>query len=96
MPALDIGSGDDLVEGGTAAGEKAGKDYNDNRYHKPGDQYDPKTWKVEGVIEDLDAAYGVGKELTNSEQWPEWYPGNPFKAARDRMMAGKAEAAPAQ
>jgi len=90
VPAIDIGSGDDLVEGGTAAGEAAGKDYNEHRYHKPGDQYDAATWHVEGVIELLDAAYGVGRELTSSERWPQWYPGNPFKAARDRMMAGHA------
>jgi Zn-dependent M28 family amino/carboxypeptidase len=94
VPALDIGSGNDLTEGGTAAGEKAGKDYNDHRYHKPGDQYDAATWKVEGVVEDLDAAYAVGRELTGSQQWPQWYPNNPFKAARDKMMAGKAAVAP--
>jgi Zn-dependent M28 family amino/carboxypeptidase len=95
VPALDIGSGDDLTEGGTAAGEKSGKDYNEHRYHKPGDQYDAATWKVEGVVDDLTAAYGVGRELTGSEQWPQWYPNNPFKAARDRMMSGEASAAPA-
>jgi Zn-dependent M28 family amino/carboxypeptidase len=96
VPALDIGSGDDLVQGGTAAGEAAARDYNEHRYHKPGDQYDPATWKLEGVIDDLTAAYGVGRELASSEQWPTWYPGNPFKAARDKMMAGKPVAAPAR
>jgi Zn-dependent M28 family amino/carboxypeptidase len=96
VPALNIGTGDDLVEGGTAAGEAAGKDYNEHRYHKPGDQYDPATWKVEGVIDELNAAYGVGRELTKSGQWPQWYPNNPFKAARDKMMANKPAAAPAQ
>ncbi|HEX2595051.1 MAG TPA: M28 family metallopeptidase [Luteimonas sp.] len=95
VPAMDIGSGDDLVNGGTAAGEAAGKDYNEHRYHKPGDQYDAATWKVDGVVELLDAAYGVGRELTSGTQWPQWYPGNPFKAARDKMMAGRTEAAPA-
>jgi hypothetical protein len=33
--------------------------------------------------------------LTSGTQWPQWYAGNPFKAARDAMMAGKVEAAPA-
>ncbi len=93
VPALDIGSGDDLVDGGTAAGEAASKDYNEHRYHKPADQYDAATWKLEGVMDDLNAAYGIGRELTSSEQWPTWYPGNPFKAARDKMMAAKPAAA---
>jgi Zn-dependent M28 family amino/carboxypeptidase len=95
VPALDIGSGDDLVDGGTAAGEVAGRDYNEHRYHKPGDQYDAATWKVDGVVALLNAAYGVGRELTASEQWPQWYPNNPFKAARDKMMAGHAAETPA-
>ena len=47
-------------------------------------------------MDDLNAAYGVGRELTATQQWPNWYPGNPFKAARDRMMAEKPRAAPAQ
>ena len=50
---MDIGSGDDLVDGGRPPGEAAGKDYNEHRYHKPGDQYDPG-WKLEGVMEDLE------------------------------------------
>ena len=95
VPAMDIGSGNDLVEGGKAAGEAAGKDYNEHRYHKPGDEFDPG-WKLDGVMDDLAAAYGVGRELTSSGQWPNWYRGNPFRAARDRMMASKPAATPTQ
>lgn len=92
VPALYIGSGSDLIEGGTAAGEAASKAYTSERYHKPGDQYDPATWKVDGIVEDLQAIESVGEALANGQQWPNWYQGNPFKAARDRMMkpaAGK-------
>ena len=31
----------------------------------------------------------MGKEVAAGQRWPNWYAGNPFKAARDRMMAGK-------
>jgi Zn-dependent M28 family amino/carboxypeptidase len=89
VPALYVDSGDDLVEGGKAAGEAAAKDYNDNRYHKPGDQYDAATWKLDGILDDLNAVYGVGRELTNSDKWPNWYKTNPFRAARDKMLSGK-------
>ena len=95
VPALDIGSGNDLVDGGTTAGEAAAKDYNDNRYHKPGDQYDAATWKLDGVIDELNVAYGLGRTLTSSEQWPNWYKTSPFRAARDKMMSSKV-ATPAQ
>ena len=83
VPALYIGSGSDLVEGGAAAGEAASRDYNEQRYHKPGDQYDPASWKLDGIVEDLEAVRSVGETLANSGQWPNWRDGNPFKAARD-------------
>ena len=61
VPAMDIGSGNDLVEGGKAAGEAAGKDYNEHRYHKPGDQYDAATWKLDGVVQTCSMPRRVGK-----------------------------------
>ena len=87
VPALYTESGEDLVEGGRAAGEAAAKDYNANRYHKPGDEYSD-SWKLDGVVEDLQALYGVGRVLVDGDQWPNWYEGNAFRAARDKMMAG--------
>ncbi|MCL1559688.1 M28 family metallopeptidase [Xanthomonas nasturtii] len=89
VPALYADGGEDLREGGTAAGRAAAEDYGRHRYHAPGDEYDAATWKLDGTIEDLQVVYGVGREVAAGERWPNWYPGNPFKAARDRMMAGK-------
>ena len=90
VPALYAKGGDDLVDGGTAAGQQAQVDYRDNRYHKPGDQYDP-AWKLEGVVQDLEALYGVGRELAGNEQWPTWYEGNAFRAAHDKLMKPAAD-----
>jgi len=89
VPALYMDGGDDLVDGGTAAGEAAAKDYGQNRYHAPGDEYDPKTWKLDGTMQDLEAEYAVGRELAASTQWPNWYEGNAFKALRDAQLAGR-------
>jgi len=86
VPALYVDGGDDFVEGGKAAGEAAAKDYTENRYHKPSDQYDAATWKLDGVLDDLNAVYGVGRELSSSQAWPNWYKGNAFRAARDAAM----------
>ncbi|MFD0740333.1 M28 family metallopeptidase [Lysobacter koreensis] len=85
VPALYAKGGDDLIEGGAAAGAQAQVDYRDHRYHKPGDQYDP-SWKLDGVVQDLQALYGVGRELAGTTQWPTWYEGNAFRAAHDRLM----------
>ncbi len=88
VPALYAKGGDDLVDGGTEAGQKAQLNYRDNLYHKPADEFDPD-WNMEGVIEDLEALYGVGRILAGSEQWPNWYEGNAFRAAREQMMEAK-------
>ena len=85
VPALYIDSGIDLVEGGKAAGQAAGKAYTEQRYHKPGDQYDTATWNLDGIVQDLGTVYDVGETLANNGAWPNWYEGNPFKAARDRQ-----------
>jgi Zn-dependent M28 family amino/carboxypeptidase len=86
VPALYAKGGDDLVEGGRAAGEAAGKAYTTDRYHKPADEFDP-AWNLDGVLQDLSALYGVGRTLADGDRWPNWYEGNPFRAAREKMMA---------
>ncbi|MBO9875446.1 MULTISPECIES: M28 family metallopeptidase [Xanthomonas] len=85
VPALYIDGGEDLVDGGIEAGRRAAAEYA-KRYHTPADEYDPATWKLDGVMDDLQAVYGVGKELAAGDSWPNWYSDNPFKAARDKMM----------
>ena len=93
VPALYIDSGSDLLEGGQAAGDAAGRDYTDHRYHKAADEYDAATWKLDGIIQDLEVALSVGNALANDGQWPNWYEGNPFKAARDAMRPASSGAA---
>lgn len=93
VPALYFDSGTDLINGGQAAGDAASQEYTAQRYHKPSDQYDAATWKVDGIVEDLQAVFSVGEQLANNGQWPNWYAGNPFKAARDRMRPVAAAAA---
>ncbi|WP_295930142.1 M28 family metallopeptidase [uncultured Xanthomonas sp.] len=85
VPALYIDGGEDLVDGGIEAGRRAAAEYA-KRYHTPADEYDPATWKLDGVMDDLQAVYGVGKELAAGDSWPNWYADNPFKAARDKMI----------
>ena len=92
VPALYAKGGDDLLEGGVTAGQASQVDYRDKRYHKPDDEFDPG-WKMDGVIQDLEALYGVGRELAGNDQWPAWYQGNAFRAAQQKLRAS-ATAAP--
>ena len=95
VPALYAKGGADLLDGGIEAGNAAAALYRDSHYHKPSDQYDPSWWKLDGVIQDLQALYGVGRVVADGGQWPNWYEGNPFRAARDALLAQQPAAAPA-
>jgi Zn-dependent M28 family amino/carboxypeptidase len=85
VPALYAEGGEDLLAGGAAAGRKAAEDYTANRYHKPSDEF-AADWNLEGVMQDLEALYAVGRQLVDGDRWPNWYEGNPFRAARDAAM----------
>lgn len=87
VPALYAKGGNDLIDGGTEAGKAASEEYG-KRYHQPSDEVHAG-WKLDGVVQDLQALHGVGKELAAGTTWPNWYEGNPFKAARDKMMQPK-------
>lgn len=91
VPALYAKGGNDLVDGGREAGDAALAEYNQVRYHKPEDTFNPN-WNFDGVIADLQALYQVGTRVANEGQWPNWYEGNPFRAAREKLMAERAAA----
>ena len=88
VPMVAAGSGNDLVQGGVAAGRAAADDYVANRYHKPQDEYDPK-WNWDGAVQDLEMYYGIGRELADSTAWPNWVPTAEFRAIRDQSRSGK-------
>jgi len=88
IPMIYPGGGFDLIDGGKSAGQAIRDDYRLHHYHQPSDEFDPK-WDLSGPIQDLQVLYAFGETLGNSEQWPNWYPGNEFRAIRDASRAGK-------
>ncbi|KFN49841.1 M28 family metallopeptidase [Arenimonas composti] len=82
VPALYAKGGVDHVERGTEYGLQQMADYTANRYHAAGDEFDPN-WDLRGVVQDLQALYGVGRELAGSDAWPNYVEGNAFRAARE-------------
>ncbi|MEA3062519.1 MAG: hypothetical protein QOJ94_2300 [Sphingomonadales bacterium] len=93
VPMLDASLGQDLVKGGRAAGKAAADDYTMHRYHQPSDEYDPR-WDWSGALQELGIYYQVGRELANSTDWPNWHPGDEFRAIRDRSRAGTGAGTP--
>mgnify|MGYP002129263026 CR=1 FL=1 len=73
-----IGQPDDFAD-------KNINDYIANRYHKVTDEVQPD-WTFEGAAQDTVFLLQVGWRIANGDTWPEWKPGNEFKARRDAMM----------
>ena len=86
VPMLYIDGGEDLIRGGQAAGAAYARDYNENRYHAPKDEYDPE-WDWSGVAQDLQLNYLIGRMLAEAREWPNWNKGDEFRRIRDASCA---------
>ncbi len=86
VPMIYFDGGEDLVNGGIAAGRAASEDYTTNRYHKPQDEYNPN-WNWDGAVEDLTLNYKIGRVLADGATWPNWYPSAEFRTIRDKSRA---------
>ena len=62
--------------------------YVKNRYHSPADEVD-ENWDVDAAIEDLVLFFNIGKRVADSNDWPQWFEGNEFRAIRDASLAEK-------
>ena len=60
-------------------------DYTEHRYHKPQDEVTPD-WDLSGAREDLRVFFAVGYRVAQAEKFPEWKPGNEFRAKREAML----------
>ncbi|HTH68811.1 MAG TPA: M28 family metallopeptidase [Rhodanobacter sp.] len=86
VPAVSFGSGNDLVDGGLAAGKAAEKEYTAKHYHQPSDEWQA-SWSFTGMARDLQLLYTVGSQLANSDQWPDWSKDSEFRGIRDKTAA---------
>src|SRR5690606_52008 len=81
VPAVSFGSGEDMVDGGLAAGRRFSEEYTANRYHQPADEWEA-SWTFGGMARDLQLLYTLGSELANSDRWLNWSTDSEFRAAR--------------
>lgn len=71
---------------GFTGASAASRDYVQNRYHQPSDEWDA-TWRMDAAAADVALIYAVGRDLAQSDVWPEWNPGAEFGPARDQSKA---------
>ena len=82
VPMLYADGGVDINDGGLEAGSKISNDYTQYHYHQPSDEYQD-SWDLSGFKDHLEITRSMVLRLANSEEWPEWYEGNEFKAIRE-------------
>jgi Zn-dependent M28 family amino/carboxypeptidase len=95
VPAVSIGQGNDLVNGGVARGEAVEADYNAHHYHQPSDEWQPN-WDWSGVVQDAELVHQLGLRLANSREWPNWSTDSEFRATRDQSAAERGASATAK
>jgi Zn-dependent M28 family amino/carboxypeptidase len=86
VPAITLGPGTDLLDGGAAAGRAARAEYFAERYHQPGDEYDDG-WDLRGPVRDTTTTYRLIEAIANSDDWPSWDADSEFAAERAKSDA---------
>ena len=90
VPMLYADGGIDMHDGGITLGSQISSEYTQYHYHQPSDEY-LESWDLRGFKEHLEITRNMVNRLANSEEWPEWYEGNEFKAIREASRKGHTE-----
>jgi Zn-dependent M28 family amino/carboxypeptidase len=85
VPALYTDSGEHFIGKDESYSKSKRDEYTNRDYHSPSDQIKPD-WDLAGAVEDAQLMFMVGYRVANAEKFPEWKPGNEFKAKRDSML----------
>jgi len=59
--------------------------YTNEDYHKPSDEIKPD-WDLTGSLDDIRLYLTIGYRVAQAEKYPEWRPGNEFRAIREAML----------
>jgi Zn-dependent M28 family amino/carboxypeptidase len=82
VPALYIGKNEHLLSRPADAPLRA-DEFDLHDYHQVSDEVKPD-WDLSGAVQDVQLLFQVGYEVANGDKYPEWKPGNEFKAQRER------------
>jgi len=85
VPALYTDAGENFIGKDPSYSKTKRDEYTNRDYHAPSDQIKPD-WDLSGAVEDAQLMFLVGYRAANTDRFPEWKPGNEFKAKRDQML----------
>jgi Zn-dependent M28 family amino/carboxypeptidase len=78
LPSLYIGKGEHLLSRPENAPLRS-DEYDSTDYHQVTDEVKPD-WDLSGAVQDVQLVFEVGYEVANGDKFPEWKPGNEFRA----------------
>ena len=85
VPALYTDTGVEFVGKPAKFAEQKREEYTNTDYHAPSDEVKPD-WDLAGAAEDAQLLYAVGYRVASADRFPEWKPGNEFRAKREQML----------
>ena len=85
VPALYVDTGVEFIGRDAGYSQKKRDEYTNVDYHAPSDHIKPD-WDLSGAIEDAHLMLVVGYRVADADKFPDWKPGNEFKAKRDAML----------
>ncbi|MBA4803975.1 MAG: M28 family peptidase [Brevundimonas sp.] len=88
VPMAYVDGGGEFLDEPIAARNAARDEYTARRYHQADDEWSAD-WDLRGQAEDLALIYGLGLDLANSRDWPQWKPGSEFGPARAASEAAR-------
>jgi Zn-dependent M28 family amino/carboxypeptidase len=85
VPALYTDTGVEFINKPPEYSQQKRDEYTKRDYHQPSDEIKPD-WDLSGAVEDTALLLAVGYRVANAEKYPEWKPGNEFKAKREETL----------
>ena len=87
VPMIYAQAGSDYIGRDEAYAEMVAEDAA-GRYHDPTDVIHDM-WVWDGMHQDMWMFYNMGKDLANSNEWPNWREGNEFRQLRDESAGAR-------
>ncbi len=88
IPAFSIDPGLDYIGKPPGYGEKMWEEYEEKRYHRPKDEYDPG-FDLSGSAATARIAFYIGDRVAQAPAMPRWNPGDEFEAVRRKPGASR-------
>jgi Zn-dependent M28 family amino/carboxypeptidase len=86
IPAFSINEGMKYKDHDTAWGQAQAKDYVENRYHQPTDEY-KSDMDFQGDALMAEFGYALGQKAASAPSAPVWLPGDEFETAQKKLLS---------